>query len=179
MGILFDHAANRETLKEVARRMLLAARTAPKGRGIDNMVLSLVEEDEIKKISVKLKEMGKQYKVNAFTRDAEAISSVSVMLILGTKIKPLGLKKCGMCGFVNCEEKNKHLQIPCVFNTGDLGIAIGSAVSVAMDNRVDNRVMYTVGQVVLEMKLFGEDMKIAYGIPLSATSKNKFFDRNV
>jgi uncharacterized ferredoxin-like protein len=67
--------------------------------------------------------------------------------------------------------------VPCVFNTGDLGIAIGSAVSIAADHRVDNRVMYSVGQAVLEMGLFPPEVKIAYGIPLSATSKSPFFDR--
>jgi uncharacterized ferredoxin-like protein len=82
-----------------------------------------------------------------------------------------------MCGFKNCEEKNKFPEIPCVFNTGDLGIAIGSAVSVAMDNRVDNRIMYTAGQAVIELGLLGKDVKIVYVIPLSATSKNPFFDR--
>jgi uncharacterized ferredoxin-like protein len=82
-----------------------------------------------------------------------------------------------MCGFANCEEKNKYPEHPCVFNTGDLGIAIGSAVSVAMDSRVDNRIMYTVGQAILEMKFLGNDVKIAYGIPLSVSPKNPFFDR--
>lgn len=74
-------------------------------------------------------------------------------------------------------KKDKHPENPCAFNTGDLGIALGSAVSVAMDNRIDNRVMYTVGQAVLKMNLLGDDIKIVYGIPLSVSSKNVFFDR--
>ena len=82
-----------------------------------------------------------------------------------------------MCGFKNCDEKNKYPSHPCVFNTGDLGIAIGSAVSVAMNHRVDNRIMYTVGQAVIEMGLLGDYVKIVYGIPLSVSSKNPFFDR--
>ncbi len=99
------------------------------------------------------------------------------MLLFGARIQPLGLKKCGMCGFSGCEEKSKHPAVPCVFNSGDLGIALGSAVSVAMEARVDNRIMYTVGQAVIEMGLMGEDVKIVYAVPLSATSKNPFFDR--
>jgi len=99
------------------------------------------------------------------------------MILIGTKIKTMGLKKCGHCGFKNCEEKEKYPDVPCTFNTGDLGIAIGSAVSLAMDHRIDNRVMYSVGHAVTELGLMGKDVKIAYGIPLSATSKNPFFDR--
>ena len=121
--------------------------------------------------------MGKKYEAGAFIRDAQNILSSPIIMLLGSKIKPMGLKKCGMCGFANCEEKDKHKNIPCVFNTGDLGIAIGSAVSIATDHRVDNRIMYTVGQAVLEMGLLGKDVKVAYAIPLSATSKNPFFDR--
>jgi uncharacterized ferredoxin-like protein len=46
-----------------------------------------------------------------------------------------------------------------------------------MDHRVDNRVMYTVGQAVLRMGLLGEGVKVVYGIPLSVSAKNPFFDR--
>ena len=80
-----------------------------------------------------------------------------------------------MCGFKNCAAKPEN--VPCVFNVNDLGIAIGSAVSVAADHRVDNRVMYTVGQAALELGLLGKDVKIALAIPLTAMSKNPFFDR--
>jgi len=177
MSIVWEESIRKETLVAIARRMLIAARTAPKGRGEDTMALALVEEKQINRIAARLKQMGEELAVPAFVRDAENILSAPVMILLGTRIKPLGLKKCGMCGFSGCDEKNKHPRIPCVFNTGDLGIAIGSAVSVAMDHRVDNRIMYTVGQAVIAMKLLGPDIKVAYGIPLSATSKNPFFDR--
>jgi uncharacterized ferredoxin-like protein len=50
-------------------------------------------------------------------------------------------------------------------------------VAVAADNRVDNRIMYTAGFAAVKLKLLGEEVKIAYGIPLSATGKNIFFDR--
>ncbi|MDX9802289.1 MAG: ferredoxin domain-containing protein, partial [Spirochaetia bacterium] len=56
-------------------------------------------------------------------------------------------------------------------------IAIGSAVSAAMDSRIDNRVIYTAGQAVLRMGILEDDVKIAYAVPLSVSSKNPFFDR--
>jgi uncharacterized ferredoxin-like protein len=37
--------------------------------------------------------------------------------------------------------------------------------------------MYTVGRAITNLKLLGEDVKIALGIPLSVTGKNPFFDR--
>jgi len=62
-------------------------------------------------------------------------------------------------------------------NTGDLGIAVGSAASIAMDERVDNRIMHSVGKAAVDLNLLGEETKIIYGIPLYVGSKNVFFDR--
>ena len=157
--------------------MVIAAKTAPKGRGESNLVIRIAERDDIENISKKMREFSIKYDVASFSRDADNILLAPFMLLLGSRIKPLELKKCGMCGFENCTEKNNYPNVPCVFNTGDLGIAIGSAVSVAMNMRVDNRIMYTVGQAVIEMNLLGDEVKVVYAIPLSVTSKNPFFDR--
>ncbi|MBM4157524.1 MAG: ferredoxin [Ignavibacteria bacterium] len=178
MKIIYEEEIRNETVMNAAKEIMTAARTAPKGRGFDNLVIALIGKEEIKEISDKIKQMSKEKNIPAFfLRDAENILKAEAMILIGTKIKPLYLNPCGMCGFITCEEKDKNPDIPCVFNTGDLGIAIGSAVSKAMDLRIDNRIMYTVGQAVLEMKLLGEEVKIAYGIPLSVSSKNPFFDR--
>lgn len=177
MSIHLEETTRTETLITVAKEMMLAARTAPKARGIDHLEIAMVESQSIEIISQKMKEIGTESEIPTFIRDADNILQSTVLVIIGTKIKSMGLKKCGHCGFANCVEKDKHPEIPCSFNTGDLGIAVGSAVSVAMDHRVDNRVMYTVGHAVMELGLMGKDVKIVYGIPLSATSKNPFFDR--
>ena len=167
-----------EAVYAVAEKMAVAARTAPKGRGVDNIVIAIVKKDGIREISDTIKKMAENDGLPAFfVRDANNILAASAMLLLGTKIEPLNLNPCGLCGFKTCAEKRKQPAVPCAFNTGDLGIAVGSAVSVAMDNRVDNRVMYTVGMAVLTMKTFGDDVKIVYGIPLSSASKNPYFDR--
>ncbi len=172
-----ENEAKDQALRNIAQQMIIAARTAPKGKGADTFVFKIAERDDIEMLSKKTKEIGEKCNAGAFLRDAENILNASVAVLFGTRIKPLGLKKCGMCGFEDCGEKDKHKNIPCVFNTGDLGIALGSAISVATDHRVDNRVMYTVGQAVLETGILGDDIKVAYVVPLTATSKNPFFDR--
>ena len=167
-----------ELVIRVAEEMLTAARTAPKARGNDNLVLALASGKEIEKIAEKMEEIGTRPDgIPFFIRDAANIRKAQALVLFGTRIKSQGLKLCGRCGFANCEEKDKHPEFPCTFNTGDLGIAIGSAVSIAMDHRVDNRVMYSVGQAILEMKLLGEEVRIAFGIPLSVSPKSPFFDR--
>jgi len=172
-----EHQLKNEAVMEVARLMLIAARTAPKGRGVDNLHMVVFTHEDIGKIAFIMKEMGERLDNSIFVRDSLNLLQADALILVGTRIKALGLKDCGLCGFGSCEEKNKHPQIPCVFNTGDLGIAIGSAVSVAMDHRVDNRIMYTVGYAAIHAGMLPEDIKIAYGIPLSVSSKNPFFDR--
>jgi len=157
--------------------IMVAARTAPKARGIDNLFMMLVTGNEIEILAKKMEELGSVHGVEIFIRDANCIRNAEALVLFGTKVKAFGLKKCGMCGFVNCAEKEKYPRVPCVMNTGDLGIAIGSAVAKAADFHLDNRLMYTLGQAAMELNLMGNDIGIAYGLPLAAKSKNPFFDR--
>jgi len=166
-----------DSLLHVAKLMIVAAKTAPKARGRDHLVMMIAEKSDIFTLSNKMIDLAEKEGIEIFKRDAENILLSPFLILIGTKIQTTGLTKCSMCGFINCEEKNKFKNIPCVFNTGDLGIAIGSAVSIAMNHRVDNRIMYTVGQAAIELKLLGNDVPVIYGIPLSATGKNPFFDR--
>lgn len=177
MAIIDDSTAATDTLLRVAKAMVVAAITAPKGKGVNNIETCIVTNSDIAPIVAKMQHMAVEFDVPSFARDAANISQCDVMVLFGTKITPLFLKKCGMCGFANCEEKLPHSKIPCVFNSGDLGIALGSAVSVAMDNKIDNRIMYTVGQAVREMDIFSRDVQIVYAIPLHVSKKNIFFDR--
>lgn len=178
MSILSEEKNRKTALLDVAQKMMIAARTAPKAKGIDNLSIFLAEGREIERIADKMIEISERPNTSAaFSRDAGNILQSEVLVLIGTKIHSVGLAYCGLCGFTDCNEKNQHVDHPCAFNTSDLGIAVGSAVSVAMDSRVDNRVMYTIGMAVKELELMGKDVKIVYGIPLSCSSKNIFFDR--
>lgn len=177
MAIIEEEQAIADAVMNVAKRMVAAAVTAPKAKGISNIHTAIITGSDIMPIAAKMEEMAQIYDVPTFNRDAQNIKQCDALVLLGTTIQSLNLKKCGMCGFANCAEKNKHAAIPCVFNTGDLGIALGSAVSVAMDNRIDNRIMYTVGQAVCELDVFPKSVAIVYAVPLKASNKNIFFDR--
>lgn len=178
MGIYKENEIVNRALLNVAEKMVIAARTAPKGKGVNFLETLIVTGEDIAQIANKMKEIGGRPNTTpAFIRDAENILNAGVLVLLGTRIGSLGLSYCSLCGYANCAEKEKHSEHPCAFNTGDLGIAIGSAASIAMDSRADNRIMYTIGMAVKELNLMGDSVKIIYGIPLSASSKNLFFDR--
>jgi len=178
MSIHFDTDMAGTLAEEVAHRMLTAARTAPKARGKDTLVAALVDEKTRSAIAEHMRKMVTENRAAAFfARDAENLDQSHALILLGTRIDPMRLDPCGLCGFANCEEKMTHPDHPCAFNTGDLGIAIGSAVSVATDARADNRIMFSIGMAVREMGLLDENVRIMYGIPISIAGKSPFFDR--
>lgn len=166
----------RDGLLEAARRICIAARTAPKGKGTDNLVSLVLTGTEKDEVAREMQRVGEETGVAFFVRDAENVRSAGALVLLGTKISTLGVPNCGFCGFKDCAENEKNNGI-CAFNTGDLGIALGSAVSAAADNRVDNRVFFSAGRAAVNLKLLGPEVKIAYGIPLSVSGKSIFFDR--
>jgi uncharacterized ferredoxin-like protein len=165
-----------QTIIRMAEEIAVAAETAPKAKGWNLIETIIVSGKDILKLAEKMVEIGGREDHGTFIRDGENIKSSQAVIIIGTSLKRLGLKYCGLCGAKNCNESEIKGLI-CAFNSGDLGIAIGSAASKAMDLRIDNRVMYTVGMAAMELKLFGPEVKIAYGLPLSISGKNPFFDR--
>jgi len=174
--LIKEEALNEKALESVAEKMCIAARTAPKAKGIDNISIAIAKGDTIINLSSKMTEIGDRAGAQFFKRDAECIKLAKIVVLLGTKISSTNVKGCNFCGYEGCGEREENEPAICAFNAGDLGIAIGSAISIATDNRVDNRLMYTVGKAAIELGIL-EDSKIAYGIPLTATSKNPFFDR--
>jgi len=164
-----------ERLLQVANAMMTAARTAPKGKGFDIIEVALVTGEDIKQLSDSMLQYSKKTGLQFITRDAENILHAEVILLIGT-IHKIHSLNCGYCGFDTCADKNEFRDVPCSINTVDVGIAIGSACSVAADHRVDSRVMFSVGRVAQELGMMPGCSSI-YGIPISCSSKSPFFDR--
>jgi len=161
---------------QVAALMAAAARTAPKTRGIDNIrVLAIDDEPTKQKLIAKMKEIAQSENRPSMERDANNITASPALLVIGVESNPAGLN-CGFCGHATCESLEAANGV-CVFNSIDLGIATCSAAAVAGQHHVDNRVMYSIGRASLDLRLFGDKVKLALGIPLSVTGKNPFFDR--
>ncbi|MCF8299403.1 MAG: DUF2148 domain-containing protein [Saprospiraceae bacterium] len=177
MAIIKEEQIINETVIEIAKKIIIAARTAPKARGKNNLVTAIVTGDDIKVFSDKMIGISQQTGEAFFARDAANILNAEAIVLLGSKYETYGLKKCGYCGFKSCDDPTRPKTTACAFHNVDLGIAIGSAVSIASNHRIDNRIMYTIGQAALELNIFDKDVKIVFGIPLSVTSKSPFFDR--
>ncbi len=163
-------------VKDVVEFMAVAARTAPKTCGIDNIeVIAIDYEPAKKKLCDKMREISKIENRPSMERDANSIQDSPVILAIGVKSNPAGLN-CGYCGYPTCAELSRTKGV-CAYNSIDLGIAIDSAAGMANSFHADNRVMYSIGRACLDLKLFSQTVKQALGIPLSVTGKNPFFDR--
>ncbi len=172
--VLNERIVRHELVVEAGRRMMMAARTAPKARGVDIIEIALVSERaDLEKLSAVMRSKGEESGMQFLLRDSENILQGDAVLLIGTPIANQGLN-CAYCGCEKCVDK--PVMAPCAMNSVDLGIAVGSAVSLAADMRVDSRVMFSAGWSSLSLDwLPGCTQVIA--IALSCTSKNPFFDR--
>ncbi|MCQ2960459.1 MAG: DUF2148 domain-containing protein [Bacteroidales bacterium] len=173
--ILFEENIRNEAVLEIAKKIAVAARTAPKAKGVDNLEIAILTGNDIENLAATMCDIAEKEGKQSFVRDAGNCRKSQAVMLFGTKITSLGIN-CKFCGFQTCADKDKHPEIPCFFNANDLGIAIGSAVSVAANNRVDNRVMYTVGYTANKMGLLPK-CNVVLGVPLSVSEKSPFFDR--
>lgn len=158
---------------QAVRQIMTAARTAPKGKGIDIIEIAMVTDDDIRLLSDELFKLAAETGMKFMLRDAENILSAEAIVILGTDQQVQGLN-CAHCGFDTCVEK--PAAVPCTINMVDLGIAIGSACATASDLRLDTRVMFSAGLAAQRLGWLG-NCKCVMALPVSASSKNPFFDR--
>ncbi|KQC05547.1 MAG: hypothetical protein APR53_07150 [Methanoculleus sp. SDB] len=171
----------------VASLMALSARTAPKSKGTDVLVITVIGRDRLGVLADEMRAHGKQYEIGFFLRDAENVANSDACVIIGARGgEVLGLN-CGGCGYPTCQEMSEAYRYPttgentfggpnCVLRMADLGIAVGSAVKTASIHNVDNRVMYSGGVGALRLGWL-EGCSVAFAIPLRVSGKNIYFDR--
>ncbi|MDD3088968.1 MAG: DUF2148 domain-containing protein [Candidatus Omnitrophica bacterium] len=162
-------------LKDVAEFMCLAARTAPKTRGRDNLIIALLEPEDKEKVIAKMLEIARRDGRKSFERDAGNLKDAEQIVMIASRKNAIGLD-CGFCGHPTCSSLEASGGV-CAYNSMDLGIALGSASALAADFRADNRLMFSIGKAAIELGLLGSDAFLAIGVPLSGTGKNPFFDR--
>lgn len=163
---------------QAAAMMCASARTAPKAKGMDNIVTLVLTGEDIVRLSDKMKEIGQREfggPEGHFFRDAVNLLQAQAVVMIGVKRAWYGLPYCSMCGFASCAECRKA-GANCVFAPMDLGIAISSAVAQAAALHVDNRILFSAGKAAEEMHYLEGDI-IWHGIPISITGKSPFFDR--
>lgn len=183
--IIESEYGEKDAILEVAKLMLIAARTAPKSAGVDDVLTVIVHGKEKDAIARKMEEIAEERKIEGFTRDAKNVRDSEAVVLFGVRgNRSFGLN-CGACGYKNCKEFEEagktfgedFLGPTCLFKALDLGIALGSAAKTASMLNVDNRIMYRVGTAASKLSLLPE-ATVIMGIPVSAKGKNIYFDRS-
>lgn len=170
-------AAEKTAIMNVARSMCAAARTAPKTKGTDHIKTSIVTGKEKDALADEMERLSEVLNYGFFIRDAGCVRSSEVVVLIGTTFDTRKLQEgCAYCNFINCTDCTDKNGV-CVYDPMDLGIALGSAVSIAADARIDNRIMFSAGKAALSLGYLDEDVKIAMAVPLSVSGKSPFFDR--
>ena len=177
--IMNSSKAEESAILNLAYSVCAAARTAPKACGIDHLETAVLTGEDKSRVTAKMREIGENIGEagRIMRRDADNVDASGAVVLIGAKYETRRLGKiCKLCGFENCEACIEA-GAACVFTSMDLGIALGSAVSLVADNRIDNRIMFTIGQAAAALGLLGE-YKLIMGIPLSASGKSVFYDRD-
>lgn len=172
--ILDERQARQQLVEEAARQIMIAARTAPKGKGVDVIEVCMLTGEEICQLSDEMRRIGWQTDLKFFLRDADNILLAEAVVLVGTRDHCQGLN-CLRCGFSRCADRPQG--VPCAINTLDVGIAIGSACAMAADLRLDTRVMHSAGMAAMNLGWPCADARNVLALPLSCKSKNPFFDR--
>ncbi|MDR1753349.1 MAG: DUF2148 domain-containing protein [Eubacterium sp.] len=176
--LINSKTAEESAILNLAYDVCAAARTAPKACGIDHLETAILAGNDKDRLTAEMRKIGEALGDSGkfFCRDAGNAEASAAVVLVGAKYETRGLgERCKLCGFENCAACEKA-GAACVFTSMDLGIALGSAVSMVANNRVDNRIMFTIGQAAAKLGLLGEH-KLIMGIPLSVSGKSVFYDR--
>lgn len=172
--ILDERNVRQQLVEEAAKKIMIAARTAPKGKGVDVIEVFMVTGEEICQLSDEMRRIGWKTGMKFYLRDADNILLAEAVILIGTRDHCQGLN-CLRCGFEHCADRPK--EVPCAINTIDVGIAVGSACAMAADLRLDTRVMHSAGMAAMNLGWPFPGLKNILALPLSCKSKNPFFDR--
>lgn len=186
MPILDGSEQERQGVLATANLMVVAARTAPKSGGQDDILTAVAVGKEIETLAAEMEKIAQERKVERWKQQAPMVRGADVIVLIGVRGTKPYVTGCGACGYGSCEEFGKaekkmrqDFEGPsCIFKTLDLGIALGSAVKIASTLNVDNRIYYRIGVVAKRLNYLPE-ASLIMGIPLSATGKNPHFDRNL
>ena len=171
-------------LMRAAGLMMVSCRTAPKSGGIDDIETVLLTGEEKDKIAEQMEKMGEERKLEGFKRDADNVNRSEALLVVGINGRKSFGVPCGACGHSTCQEFDATAPVSgldfegptCIFKALDLGIALGSAVKMATELNVDNRIMYRAGTAAKSLGYLSHS-SVVMGIPISACGKSIYFDR--
>ena len=143
--------AEERAILDTACAMCAAIRTAPKAHGTDTLDAIVLTGEDKDALAAKMRAMGEANGQAFFLRDASCVERSTAIVLAGAKNVRRGLNECcKLCAYDGCGPCAKANGL-CVFGPVDLGIALGSAVALASDRHIDNRIFFSAGQAAMAL----------------------------
>ena len=158
-----EQALHTAAVNTVAALMATAAKTAPKSCGADTLETVVLDGADKEDLADAMCELAQETSMDFYRRDAENVRRSQCVVVIGAIASYMSTAHCGLCGMGNCGTAMRN-NATCAFSGINLGIALGSAVGIAA--------------AAQRKKVFERKVTMAFGIPLSSTAKNIFYDRN-
>ena len=111
--IINERDLRHQSVVEAAHRMMTAARTAPKAKGVDIIEIALVEErEDLEKLAEAMRRRSEETGFKFLLRDADNILQGEAVILIGTRRHTQGLN-CGYCGYSSlCAESSAESVCP-------------------------------------------------------------------
>ena len=97
----------------VAKAMMSAARTAPKGCGVDNLEIAALGLSRLSRLARKMREIGERDSKAFFLRDADNVENSQAVVLIGTRRAVRGLN-CGLCAGLVAKALRHRQTISCI-----------------------------------------------------------------
>jgi uncharacterized ferredoxin-like protein len=173
---------------ETANFMCVSAITAPKTKGVNLLTAFYLLPNEYGPLYEGLEKLSKKYDdirvQRPYERDLETLKKTDCLVVISSRKKLMDIAGCDACGFSGEPNGCKAAALAgatCAYNSKDLGIAACSAAIVAHQRFIDNRIIDTVGRVIINFGFYRNYTQIdafdAVSIALSVSGKNPFYDR--
>ena len=109
--VIDERECRREEMAAIARQIMIAGRTAPKGKGIDIIEIVTVTGETIAELAGAVRDASAATGMKFFLRDAENIRQADAVILVGSRSSVMSLN-CGYCGYPTCVAKNEHPDVP-------------------------------------------------------------------
>ena len=80
-----ERDTRKEMIREAAKQIMAAARTAPKGKGVDIIEIVTLTDDDLLSLASHMRKEGEKRGMMFFLRDAGNIEQADAVILIGTK----------------------------------------------------------------------------------------------
>jgi len=99
MPIVKGEDAEKEGVVEVAKLMLVSARTAPKSGGKDDIQTLLITGEEKNALAAEMEKVGAERNIEGFKRDGSNVRDSGAVVLIGVRGTRKFDMNCGACGY--------------------------------------------------------------------------------